>query len=111
MTVQLDFTGASGSTYRYFAEERGRLSPSGGNFIYARETPEGLSVIYVGEAENLLVMAHDRWAEAQARFGATHAFIRLNVTAAIRRRERQDLIDAYDPPMNAEPDQAQAAEA
>ena len=101
MTVQLDFVGASGATYRYFVRDGDRLSPSGGNYIFARETADGLSVIYVGEAENLMTLADAHWPEAKARFGATHAFVRLNVTASVRRKERQDLIAAYDPPMNA----------
>ena len=100
MTVQIDFVGASGVTYRYAARDGQRLSPSGGNYIFARETPEGMAVIYVGEAENLAALADDRWPDAQNHFGATHAFVRLNVAAAVRRHELQDLIGAYAPPMN-----------
>lgn len=101
MTVQLDFIGASGVAYRYVAREGQRVSPSGGNFVFVRETPEGMAVIYVGEAESLSALDEAPWAEAQSRFGATHAFVRLNVTAAIRRSERNDLLAAYDPPLNA----------
>lgn len=101
MTVQIDFLGASGATYRYQARDGQRLSPSGGNFVFTRETEDGMAVVYVGEVENLLAMADDRWSEAQTRFGATHAFVRLNVAAAVRRHERQDLVAAYAPPMNA----------
>lgn len=99
--MQIDFVGASGATYRYFARNGQRLSPSGGNFVFARETAEGLVVVYAGEAESLATSADERWTEAQTRFGATHAFIRLNVTAAVRRQEQADLIGAYAPPMNA----------
>lgn len=102
MTVQLDFIGASGAAYRYFERDRDRLSPSGGNYIFARETTDGLFVVYVGEAENLMTMTDELWPKAKAEHGATHAFIRLNVTASVRRQERQDLIAAYAPPMNAE---------
>jgi len=108
MTVQLDFIGASGTAYRYFTRDGDRLSPSGGNYIFARETPDGLSVIYVSEAENLMTLADEHWPEAKARYGATHAFVRLNVTASVRRQERQDLIDAYAPPMNADESAARA---
>ncbi len=101
MTVQIDFLGASGATYRYQARDGQRLSPSGGNFVFARETEDGMAVIYAGEVENLLVMADERWDQAQSQFGATHAFVRLNVAASVRRHERQDLIKAYAPPMNA----------
>jgi len=103
MTVQLDFIGASGVAYRYFERSGDRLSPSGGNYIFARETSDGLSVIYVGEAENLMTLADQHWPEAKSQYGATHAFVRLNVTASVRRHERQDLIAAYSPPMNAAP--------
>lgn len=103
MTVQLDFMGASGAAYRYFERSGDRLSPSGGNYIFARETPDGLSVIYIGEAENLMTLADEHWPQAKAAFGATHAFVRLNVTASVRRQECQDLIAAYNPPMNAAP--------
>ena len=101
MTVQIDFIGASGATYRYLSREGQRLSPSGGNFVFARETEDGMAVIFAGEAENLLTLADARWDEAQSRFGATHAFFRLNVAASVRRHERADLIGAYAPPMNA----------
>ena len=101
MAVQIDFVGASGVTYRYAARDGQRLSPSGGNYIFARETSDGgMAVVYVGEAENLAVLADERWGEAQTQFGATHAFVRLNVAASVRRHERQDLIGAYAPPMN-----------
>ena len=100
MAVQIDFTGASGATYRYAARDGQRLSPSGGNFIFARETPDGMVVVFAGEAENLLTLADERWGEAQTKFGATHAFVRLNVAASVRRQECQDLVKAYDPPMN-----------
>ena len=60
-----------------------------------------MAVIFAGEAENLLTLADARWDEAQSRFGATHAFFRLNVAASVRRHERADLIGAYAPPMNA----------
>ena len=109
MTVQLDFIGASGTAYRYFTRDGDRLSPSGGNYIFARETPDGLSVIYVSEAENLMTLADEHWPEAKARYGATHAFVRLNVTASVRRREREDLISAYNPPMNAAAEDGSAA--
>ncbi len=100
MTVQIDFIGASGVTYRYASRDGQRLSPSGGNFIFARETPEGMAVVYVGEAENLAALADERWGEAQTHFGATHAFVRLNVAASVRRHELQDLVSAYAPAMN-----------
>ncbi len=98
--MQIDFVGASGATYRYFARDGQRLSPSGGNFIYAQQTPDGMVVIYAGEAESLAATADERWREAEARFGATHAFLRLNVTASIRRQELFDIISAYAPSMN-----------
>ncbi len=104
MTVQLDFHGASGSDYRFFLIEQQAVSPTGGNFIYARQSPDGLAVLLVGEAENLSVLARERWPEAQSQWGATHLFIRLNVTAAMRRREQQDLVEAYAPPMNVAPE-------
>jgi hypothetical protein len=110
MTVQLDFIGASGAVYRYFERDGDRLSPSGGNFIFASESPDGLTVIYVGEVENLMTLADARWPEAKSNYGATHAFVRLNVTASVRRREREDLIAAYHPPMNAAAQDGPAAE-
>jgi len=110
MTVQLDFVGASGAVYRYFERDGERLSPSGGNFIFASEAANGLTVIYVGEAENLMNLADVRWPEAKTRYGATHAFVRLNVTASVRRRERADLIAAYSPPMNTTAEDDSAAQ-
>ena len=102
MSVQIDFVGASGTVYRYASREGQRLSPSGGNFVFARRTSEGLVVVYAGEAENLLALADQRWGEASQTYGATEAFVRLNVVAAIRRQEQADLVRAFDPPMNAD---------
>ena len=58
--MQIHFVGASGATYRYFARDGQRLSPSGGNFIFARETPDGMVVVYAGETESLASRADER---------------------------------------------------
>lgn len=102
MTRQIEIAGKSGARYRYTPLEEDRfLPPAGANFIIARLTKEGPSIIYAGETDNL---ASQAWREAlekaRANFSDAKVLTRLNVTRAIREAERNDLIEAYQPPMN-----------
>ena len=101
MKDQIDCRCQSGEYLRFALFKEGRpLSPMAGNFMYVREEGEGLSVVYLGETDNLAQHAQERWAEAEVGFGASGIYTRLNITAAQRRRELMELLRAYTPPMN-----------
>lgn len=103
MRDQIDCRVGSGEYLRFSLFREGRpLSPMGGNYLYVRETEQGFAVIFAGQADNLALHAQERWPGAQARYGAQGLYTRLNITAAFRRREHAELIEALDPPMNAE---------
>lgn len=102
MARQIDFAGKSGAVYRYSSLEEDRfLPPVGANYVIARITAGGADVLYAGETESLaardwqatLEAAHDQFEDAEV-------LTRLNVRSAIRRAEREDLIEAYAPPFN-----------
>lgn len=102
MARQIDFAGKSGAVYRYNTLEEDRfLPPVGANYVIARITPRGADLLYAGETESLaardwqatLEAAHDKFEDAEV-------LTRLNVRSAIRRAEREDLIEAYAPPFN-----------
>lgn len=103
LTRQIDFAGKSGSVYRYSAlEEERTLPPVGANYVIAQMTPKGASILFAGETECL--SARDWQAaldEAHARYGATEVLMRLNVRGAVRKAEREDIIEEHSPPMNA----------
>lgn len=104
MRDQIDCRVGSGEHLRFALFREGRpLSPMGGNYLYVKEAEDGaIYVIYAGQADNLALHAQTRWAEAQAGFGAQALYTRLNITAAVRRREHVELLEALEPPMNAD---------
>lgn len=118
MARTFDITGKSGQSYRYTLSEGQPIWPSGGNFLYVKTTKAGLKVIFAGETESLFRGFQARWDEARAQHGATDILLRLNISGAVRRAERDDIALKHRAPMNpdvvddepeAEP-RAQAAE-
>ena len=100
---QIDCRVTSGEYLRFALFRDGRpLSPMAGNFVYVRGEDEAMEVVFVGETDNLSKHAQDRWSEAERAFGASGLYTRLNITAAVRRREHAELINAYSPSMNSE---------
>ena len=102
MNRQIEFAGKSGARYRYTPLDEGRfVPPAGANYIIAELTPDGPSVVYAGETDNL---ANQAWRAALEEARKTHAqakvLTRLNVTRAVREAERVDLVEQYHPPMN-----------
>ena len=100
---QIDFAGKSGAIYRYNTLEEDRfLPPVGANYVIARVTPRGAEVLFAGETESLaardwqaqLDVAHNEFQDAEV-------LTRLNVRSAIRKAEREDLIEGHAPPLNA----------
>jgi uncharacterized protein related to proFAR isomerase len=99
---QIEFAGKSGARYRYTPLEEDRFAPpAGANFVIAEVKPEGASIVYAGETDNL---ANQAWRapleEARKLYANASVLMRLNVTRAIREAERADLVEQYQPPMN-----------
>jgi hypothetical protein len=105
---QIDCRLESGETLRFTLFREGRpLSPMGGNYVYVRsDENDGFTVIYTGQTDNLALHAQERWSEAQSKFSVDGLYTRLNITQAVRRREFAELVEALDPPMNADESQA-----
>lgn len=103
LSRQIELAGKSGARYRYtpIEEEDRFLPPAGANFVIAELTPEGATVVYAGETDN---MANQSWKTkldaARKKHPAAKVLTRLNVTRAIREAERSDLIEEHQPPMN-----------
>ena len=102
MSRQIEFAGKSGARYRYTPLEEDRFAPpAGANFVIAELKPDGPSIVYAGETDNL---ANQAWRaaleEARKTYAQAKVLMRLNVTRAIREAERADLIEQYQPPMN-----------
>jgi hypothetical protein len=103
LSRQFELAGKSGARYRYISFEEDRfLPPAGANFVIARLTKEGATVVYAGETDNL---ANQTWRTALEKARETYRdaaiLTRLNVTRAVREAERVDLIAEHQPPMNA----------
>jgi hypothetical protein len=102
LTRQIELAGKSGSRYRYTPLEEERfLPPAGANYVIAQLTPEGATLVYAGETDNL---ANQTWRSAletaRKTFSDAKILTRLNVTRAVRKAEQEDLIQQHQPPMN-----------
>jgi hypothetical protein len=99
----IEIAGASGARYRYTALEEDRfIPPAGANFVIAEFTPQGLDLVYAGETDNLANLVwRKKLEEARRTKPNVKVLTRLNVTRAVREAERADLIEQYQPPMNA----------
>jgi len=102
LSRQIEIAGKSGARYRYTPLEEDRfVPPAGANYIIAELKPDGPSIVYAGETDNLANLA---WRQAleEARKTYAHARVltRLNVTRAVREAERADLVEQYQPPLN-----------
>lgn len=100
MARTFDFAGKSGQTYRYTLLEGQTIWPSGGNYLYVKTAKSGPKVIFAGETESLFRGYRAHWDEAQGEHGATDIYLRLNITGAVRRAERDDIALRHRPPMN-----------
>jgi len=97
----IDLRGASGAVYRYREAEKDRMqTPMGGNFVYVKRAANEIEVLYAGEAANLAEGLWSDWQRAQQDFGATDAYLRLNVGRVVRHEELHDVVAALQPPMN-----------
>jgi len=102
LTRQIEFTGKSGSIYRYTTLEEDRfLPPAGANYVIARLTSNGASIIFAGETDNL---AARTWSSeldaARGKYSDAEILTRLNVRSAVRVAEQEDLVEEHHPAMN-----------
>jgi len=99
---QIDFAGKSGTVYRYTVLEEDRtLPPAGANLVIARLEDRRAQIVFAGQTDNLSAGGwRSKFEEARKAYGATDILMRLNVRAAIRDQEQEDLIEAHHPPMN-----------
>ncbi len=104
LSRQIELAGKSGARYRYTPMQEERfLPPAGANFVIAKLTKDGATVMYAGETDNL---ANQTWRQALEKARETHRdaaiLTRLNVTRAVRKAEQEDLVEEHQPPMNVE---------
>ncbi len=107
MIDYIDWTGLSGSKYRYWFLPgiNGPFKAEGGNYTFVRPSGSGLWLpVYFGETNDFSTRLpdHERWADA-LRAGATH--IMAHTTPAgerVRLNEETDLIKRWNPPLNAQ---------
>lgn len=110
MARQYDFTGQSGTQYRYKSLEDLRpVSPGGANYLYVKWEGDIAKVIYAGETDSLHRAVFESWDEAKSEHGATEILARLNITGAVRRAEQADIVGKHRPAMNPAPAGARAA--
>jgi hypothetical protein len=100
----IDVRGASSAAYRFTRFRDGNpLSAMGGNFLYAREVVDVTTVLYVGEAQNLLTGSRVLWDEAVRDHGAEGLYTRLNISERTRQAVHDDILAASAAPMNTAP--------
>lgn len=110
MTDVFAFQGRSQRTYVYRQLDlaAGRAEPiwqAGANFVIARRIPaDEPLIVYVGAAPSLFEFIDESrcWETAHWKFDADIVFAHPNAADADREAEREDLIAAYAPPMNAD---------
>ena len=103
MESHIDLQGASGATYRYRSSGEGDPKTAmSGNYCYVAGDGEDRRVVFLGQTDNLMTGSRARWTEACNKHGASQLFIRLNISAAARNSEMEDLLGALSPPMNEE---------
>jgi hypothetical protein len=102
LNCPIELAGKSGARYRYTALEEDRfIPPAGANFVIAELTPQGPSLVYAGETDNLASLAWRKALEEARKLKPdVKVLTRLNVTRAVREAERADLVEQYHPPMN-----------
>ncbi len=101
MNEHIDVRGGSGKLYRFRLAANGRpTSAMSGTYAYVREDGGAPLILFIGETDNLMTGAQTRWAEAIGQHQATHLYIRLNISAATRLEEVQDILEANTPVMN-----------
>jgi hypothetical protein len=103
VTTASTFVGKSGANYSFADIELAWLQPrTAGNYLYLRQEGEMWIVLFVGNCDDLLIKARERWSEAVSQHDASHIQVRRIVTSRVRQEERADILLAYKPAMNLE---------
>ena len=95
--------GKSGKLYDYFVHEaQSYLSPTSGNFIWAKVLPSGSwSAVYFGEAKNLNEARGELVFPCAIKYGATHLHLHTTMASQHERQiEQIDLVEGHRPPCN-----------
>jgi len=101
MNEHIDVRGGSGKLYRFRVAPQGKpTSAMSGAYVYVRDDGGRGEVLFVGDADNLMNDARSRWDEAVGRHRATHLYVRLNISAATRKAELDDILEDRRPVMN-----------
>ncbi len=101
MNEHIDLPGGSGKLYRYRLTSHGRPSSAmSGTYAYVRDDGGKGEVLFIGDAVNLMNDARSRWDEAVGKHKATHLYVRLNISAAVRQAELEDILEGAKPVMN-----------
>ena len=101
MNEHIDVRGGSGKLYRFRLTNQGRpASAMSGTYAYVRQEGKRGEVLFVGDADNLMNDARSRWDEAVGQHKATHLYVRLNISASVRREELDDILEDHRPVMN-----------
>jgi hypothetical protein len=107
MTTIVDWTGKSGTTYRYWSVDLSteKLKASAGNYAFVKQLANGnFTPIYFGETDSLKdrIPSHEKWMAA-VRLGATHVMAHATQAGELSRlAEEQDLIERWNPPLNVQ---------
>jgi hypothetical protein len=104
------FHGSSGTGYTYSLmpppNQLEALSRQGGNYIFASGNAANPIPVLVQEAKNIRdAIMHElveRWERAQTAYSATLFYIHIEGNHQARHDEMIDLVEAYNPAMNAE---------
>jgi hypothetical protein len=100
LTEYIDFHGASGANYRYFApDDRSAARMAGGYALVSRQA-DGPVLLYAGVTEDLGEGWRETWDLAQSQYDNVQVFIHRTVARRTRDSELADIVAAYDPPMN-----------
>lgn len=99
----LELIGKSGARYPYLQidyERKFYVGVPGVLVLVSAKTRTNPILYYAGEQENLFLVSDLVLTRALTELGAFDVFARVNPDAAARRSELDDIIRAYDPPLN-----------
>jgi hypothetical protein len=96
----IEFHGASGTVYRYFAADDRTTARLAGGYVLVGRNGDGPVLLYAGVTDDLAEGWRAAWGLAQSQFDNVQVFIHRTVARQIRDAELADIISAYDPPMN-----------
>jgi hypothetical protein len=95
------FVGHSGARYTFAEIEEAWLQPrTAGTFLYVRQCGDERTVLLVGDCHDLKAEVEARWPEATSHHGATHLYVRRNISSRVRQLEYEDMVRRFEPVMN-----------